>query len=50
MSELQDEQAKMRALMIEDARAQLRQAERAQDWPAQVDAIDRLDWLGEASP
>lgn len=49
-TELQIEQARMRAQLIDDARARLRQAERADDWRAQAETIERLDYLGETSP
>lgn len=38
-------QAQIRSQLIEDARALLRQAERAQDWQAQLDATLELDRL-----
>lgn len=48
--ELQAEQAAMRAQLAEDARAKLRQAERAGDWRAQVDEWMTLDRLGIRAP
>jgi len=48
VTELQLQQALMRAQLITDARAKLRQAERAQDWVAMLDAtleIERIDQL-----
>jgi hypothetical protein len=44
------EQAAMRAQLAEDARAKLRQAERAHDWRAQVDEWMTLDRLGIRAP
>jgi len=47
---LQLEQALMRVQLIEDARARLRQAERAGDWRAMVDHTTQLDRLAQPSP
>lgn len=49
-TELQREQARMRAQLIADARARLRQAERANDWRAQVDLSTEIDRLAQPSP
>jgi hypothetical protein len=44
-SDLQAEQARVRLQLIEAARAELRQAERARDWTAQLAAQAELDRL-----
>lgn len=44
---VEDVQAETRAQLVEDARARLRQAERAGDWQAQLDAWLELDRLGQ---
>jgi len=49
-TELQREQARMRAHLIEAARAELRQAERANDWRAQQDLSARIEKLSQPSP
>jgi hypothetical protein len=50
LGELAECQARLRAGMIEDARAMLRQAERAGDWQAQLDATLEIDRLSELGP
>jgi len=43
-------QAEIRAQLIEDARARLRQAERAQDWRGMIDATAEINRLSELGP
>lgn len=50
VGQLGAEQAAMRAQLADDARAKLRQAERADDWVAQVDEWMTLDRLGIRAP
>lgn len=47
---LRAEQAAMRSQLLAQARAELRQAEQAQDWVAQVELLASIDRLTQLSP